>query len=580
MFIFIAVQSIPAEPDQEEPLNKLHVAEKVVFPIEMMTLAMAVLANRGAGKTYFASVLAEELLSAGQQVLILDPMGVMWGLKSGYSIPVFGGDHADVPLQPSSGKALAQAVVEHGFSCILDLSEMENQESLGFVAAFLAELYRKNRQSCYVIIDEADIFAPQNSTRGNGPHALRAMQFLVRRGRVRGLGCALITQRPQAIAKDVLTQCEVLVSLRMSHPRDIAPIDEWIKTQAPVDDANVVKRSLPSLPTGEAWFWAPSLKLFQRAKVRMRRTFDSSATPKPGEARLQPKHLEAVDIAKLGQQIAATVEEQKANDPAALKVKIRELERQLRVPTRASVDDQEVAALRTENMHLHNQATKLANRLSTAQKLAGRLHHLAKVTLVEQLKDLQSSCESMDLQCATILEELNPERDIETAPYPQPRLPAPHAIDTQASVAELNEPKRQILNAVATFENAGVPTRLNAIAGYLGTTKRARGFEENIRQLRNGGFIETQGDLIKMLGPFGTAEEMRGDGALRKVLSEPQYRMLQAVHETPGVSAESLAAWMQTTVRARGFEENLRRLRADELLIGSNDSLQVAEWLC
>jgi len=45
------------------------------------------------------------------------------------------------------------------------------------------------------------------------------------------------------------------------------------------------------------------------------------------------------------------------------------------------------------------------------------------------------------------------------------------------------------------------------------------------------------------------------------------------------VDAESLAEYMGTTVRARGFEENLRRLRNDDLLVGSKESLKVAEWL-
>jgi hypothetical protein len=55
--------------------------------------------------------------------------------------------------------------------------------------------------------------------------------------------------------------------------------------------------------------------------------------------------------------------------------------------------------------------------------------------------------------------------------------------------------------------------------------------------------------------------------------------MLEAVRSTPGVSAESLAEWMGTTPRARGFEENLRRLRSDDLLVGNKEKLHVADWL-
>jgi hypothetical protein len=564
-----------------------------------MTLATAVLANRGAGKTYFASVLAEELLSAGQQVIILDPVGVLWGLKSGYSIAVFGGDHADVPLQPHSGEALAKAVVEHGFSAIFDLSEMGNQEALGFAAAFLAELYRKNKQSCYVVVDEADIFAPQSSTKGNGPNALRAMQFLVRRGRARGLGCALITQRPQAIAKDVLTQCEVLVALRVSHPRDIDAIKEWVNTQASAAESKEVVQSLPSLPTGEAWFWAPSLKLFQRAKVRMRQTFDSSATPKPGQARVQPKHLEAVDIAKLGAQIATTVEEQKANDPAALKARIRELERarvtvvtdksgetELREQLKAAhAENSELRALKARMQGYSQQvlietsqelrsleivARQLADKIGAAQ-----IHADERVHGAPKDADVKKSLSSLQLPPAPAIKAAN-------VIYDAPRQPVGRIVNIKVPTVDptgLNGPKQQILDAIATFKHANVPARPAYIAGFCGTTVRARGFEENIRQLRKEGMVTTANGVLDSNGYGHPGDIGGGMNALRTVLSTPQFTMLETVQRSHQMDAETLAQLMSTTVRARGFEENLRRLRADELLTGGKDALRVAEWL-
>jgi hypothetical protein len=554
-----------------------------------MTLATAILGNRGSGKTATASVLAEELLSAGQQVIILDPVGVLWGLKSGYSIAVFGGDHADVPLQPHSGEALAKAVVEHGFSAIFDLSEMGNQEALGFAAAFLAELYRKNKQSCYVVVDEADIFAPQSSTKGNGPNALRAMQFLVRRGRARGLGCALITQRPQAIAKDVLTQCEVLVALRVSHPRDIDAIKEWVNTQASAAESKEVVQSLPSLPTGEAWFWAPSLKLFQRAKVRMRQTFDSSATPKPGQARVQPKHLEAVDIAKLGAQIATTVEEQKANDPAALKARIRELERQAKEsPHPAATDHSECERindeLRKHNSELVLATTRMRQHLSDATGDFTTLHN-GVITLSDTAIRLGQQVKERAQSIA--MPKLKPQAEWPLPPAPAiktsnvifkaPRLDAKRIVEGST---ELNAPKQQILDAIATFKHANVPARPAYIAGFCGTTARARGFEENMRQLRAAGMVTTANGVFDSNGYGNPGDLGSGWVALKSVLSNPQYEMLHKVYEfNIPMPAEILAEQMQTTVRARGFEENLRRLRADELLTGGKDALRVAEWL-
>ena len=118
---------------------------------------------------------------------------------------------------------------------------------------------------------------------------LGAMSDLVRRGRVRGLGATLITQRPATLNKDILTQAEVLIALRMTGPRDVQAIDEWVRLHADEGEAREVKASLASLPVGTAWVWSPGwLELLRRVQVRQPRTFDSSSTPRPGQRRPAP----------------------------------------------------------------------------------------------------------------------------------------------------------------------------------------------------------------------------------------------------------------------------------------------------
>lgn len=80
-----------------------------------------------------------------------------------------------------------------------------------------------------------------------GERLLGAMSELVRRGRVRGRGATLVTQRPVTLNKDVLTQAEVLIALRMTVPRDVQAIDEWVRYTADEDDAREVKASLAPL---------------------------------------------------------------------------------------------------------------------------------------------------------------------------------------------------------------------------------------------------------------------------------------------------------------------------------------------
>src|SRR3954469_25071936 len=102
---------------------KLKKSEDLSLPLDFVTQTQAILAKRGVGKSYTASVEAEELLKARQQIVVVDPTGAWWGLRSsadgkgeGFPIVVLGGEHGDVPLEQHAGEVLAAAIVERRFS--------------------------------------------------------------------------------------------------------------------------------------------------------------------------------------------------------------------------------------------------------------------------------------------------------------------------------------------------------------------------------------------------------------------------------------------------------------------------------
>jgi uncharacterized protein len=318
------------------------------LPLEFVVEASAILAVRGAGKSYLAMNIAEETLDAGQQLVVLDPKGDWWGLKSsadgeqpGYPVIIFGGEHADVPLEEPSGSLLADVIVDSDIDVILDLSDLSKAGARRFVADFLERLYWRKRTRAkqtplLVVMDEADAFVPQRIVKG-GERCFGAADTLVRRGRGRGLGTLLITQRPAVIAKDVLTQVSVLVAMRMGGPQDITAIDAWVQAHGDIQQAAEMKASLPSLPTGTAWVWAPHLLGgLSRVEIRESRTFDSTATPSPGHLRREPKRLADVDLKALGEKIAATVERAKAEDPRELRAQIVKLRRELAAAQKAA----------------------------------------------------------------------------------------------------------------------------------------------------------------------------------------------------------------------------------------------------
>lgn len=281
-------------------------------PIDVVTSTFAILAVRGAGKTYTASVLAEEIVTAGQRVCVFDPVGVWWGMRSaadgvgpGLPVVIIGGEHGDVELDEHSGAAIADLVIAGDFSCVLDVSLLETKASqIRFMLAFARRLYHANRRPLHLILDEADMLAPQRPM-GEDAALLGAIENVVRRGRARGLGCTFVTQRAAVLNKNVLTQVETLIIMRTTSPQDREAISAWIEAQASADERDAVIDSLPSLKTGEAWVWSPSvLETLVRVKIRARRTFDSSATPKVGEQRIEPKALAPVDIEAIRKALA------------------------------------------------------------------------------------------------------------------------------------------------------------------------------------------------------------------------------------------------------------------------------------
>src|SRR5258706_11565119 len=280
--------------------------------------------------------MVEEMLKHQLHVAVVDPIGVWWGLRSsadgksaGLPIVIAGGEHADVPIEPTSGELLAEMIVEKRASMVIDLSLFRKGEQHRFMTDFAETLYRKNRHAVHLVLDEADEFAPQRPM-GDEARMLGAIEDLVRRGPGGGIGVTMITQRPAVLNKNVLPQIEVLVAMRLTSPQDRAAIAEWVKYHADSDQAQQMLESLGSLPIGTAWFWSPGwLNLFQRVAIRKRDTFDSSSTPEVGASAVKAGTMAAVDINWLRERLSATIEKVEDENPKALRARIVQLERQL-----------------------------------------------------------------------------------------------------------------------------------------------------------------------------------------------------------------------------------------------------------
>jgi uncharacterized protein len=282
------------------------------FPFEALDDRIAIVGTAGSGKTYAAKGFVERLLDSGARVTIVDPLGVWWGLRAsadggeaGYPVVVFGGKHADVPLTAEIGAALGRLIASAALACVIDLSELgSNAARRRLMAAFAEALYEANEEPLHLVLDEADLWAPQRPIKG-WEGLLGHIEEIVRRGRVRGFIPWLITQRPAVIHKDVLSQADILIAMKLTSSQDRDAIGGWIEGQADRQEGKRILSDLPRLPRGEGYLWAPGHSILDRVEFPAIRTFDSSRTPKRGERLATPRTLAEVDLTAITAALAA-----------------------------------------------------------------------------------------------------------------------------------------------------------------------------------------------------------------------------------------------------------------------------------
>jgi DNA helicase HerA-like ATPase len=244
------------------------------LPTDAATQKMALMGKSGSGKTYAATKLAESLYGIGVQIVALDPVGVWYGLRldksgkaDGLPIPVFGGEYGDIPLEPGAGALVAETIVNRNISVILDVSSFRKAQRREFVTAFAEELFHRKkaaRSPIMLFMEECQFFIPQKVFKGE-ERLLGAFEDIGKVGRNYGIGLTMISQRPQAVNKEVLNQAEALFALQMMAAQERKAVRDWIDAQG--IDAGAVVDDLPHLKIGEAYLWSPMwLRFFGKIK--------------------------------------------------------------------------------------------------------------------------------------------------------------------------------------------------------------------------------------------------------------------------------------------------------------------------
>lgn len=497
-------------------MKRLHLADGFSLPDAAVTETFALLAIRGAGKTNAARVMAEEMFAAGAPFVAIDPVGSWWGLRAGREgkqgglpIPVLGGDHGDVPLERTGGNLVADLVVDQNLSCVLDLSSFESEAAKRqFLLDFARRLYARNRTPRHLFLEECDDYLPQRPGRDQLA-LLGAWEAIVRRGRSRGLGLTLITQRSAVVNKNVLTQVGTLITLRTTAPQDRAAVEAWVEHNGAKRE---ILESLPTLQSGEAWVWSPHfLGETKRIRFRLSSTFDSGATPTLRGGGKAPATLADVDLAALQERMAATIERAKADDPKALRAEIANLQKQLAARPATKVERVEVPAVTDKQMA---QVRAMAD---------------AAVAAAEALRDAAGQ-----LRAAAGAAKQVPVTRAAVA------APAPRAADAPApDHGDLDGPERRILDAIAWLEATNQQSEQDQSAvAFLAGYRVGGGAYNNPRgRLHKRGLLEYRGgdlaltDAGRAIATFPT-EALTSEQIHARIMERldgPERRILQVL---------------------------------------------------
>ena len=247
---------------------ELHIGEAFsIDPGYLVSERSAVIGQSGSGKSYLVSVICEELAANDLGFAVIDTEGEYAGLSD--HCPNI--DSVDIESLSKDEERIQQLITKSK-KIVLDVSETEKKvinDFLDSIYRVATDLFREGQHKQYpflIVVEEADIYIPQSKRDG-----LEILQVISRRGRKRGLGILLATQRPALVNKNVLSQCNNVFIGKLTLKNDIDSVRIFFSS---MDDA----RQLTGLEPGQ-FYVQGTISDPSFIKVRKRKSPHGGATP-------------------------------------------------------------------------------------------------------------------------------------------------------------------------------------------------------------------------------------------------------------------------------------------------------------
>jgi hypothetical protein len=591
--------------------------------------ATAILAKRGSGKSGAIKVIMEEMLEKKLPFAMLDPVGIAWGIlssfdgkkPSGYEVLIVGGEHGHIPLQKDGGATIARAIASENVSVIIDFKGSSKNAYRRFVTDFLNTLRPNNKLSRLIIIGEASRLIPQR-IRPDQTECYDAVEETVLLGRNDALGVLLEGQRPAILNKDVLSQMDTVFALNITHPLDKKALQDWFQEAVEADKGEFEKfwAEIQRLQRQEAVIWSPSfLKMFQRFRFRDFTTFHPDRTHLRRQGLLQTTAA-TTDVSALAErlkgELATVVEKAKADDPAALRVQVRQLKASLDHAN--ELNERNVAEGYEIQEQYRSKPDKVVEKrvevpmlkdaqIKRLEALAARVEKLSEKwsDVGTELGDAAKAYTQEAAQLRAALKQpvpLLPSASVAAAKLaPVRRLPGNMSIPTfrlppvreavanvqsdgdAQDAAPLPKGERIVLSAIAQYPEGVERDQLSVLTGYKRSSRDAY-----LSRLREKGMIDDKGTAITAtdvgVAALGSDYEPLPTGAAlqehwRRRLPEGERRVFEVVLKAGGkpVSREAIDA--QTNYKRSSRDAYIARLKARRIIEVTRDGIAASQSL-
>jgi DNA-binding transcriptional ArsR family regulator len=233
----------------------------------VVTGRTCVLGSSGSGKSYAVGVLCEELCRNEVPFAIIDTEGEHTGLKEKFEALWVGDEKgSDLPWTGLDLEDLARQAPDIS-PLILDVSDLPDPKEK--VSAFVGALYQtltERRTPYLIVVEEADKFIPQTGQR------VPIFAEVARRGRKRGMGLMICSQRPSLVDKNVLSQCGNQLIGKLIIQNDLQSVAQFFPRKG-------LPKELTSLRAGQFYAMGGFSPTPELVSVKQRVTQPGGVTP-------------------------------------------------------------------------------------------------------------------------------------------------------------------------------------------------------------------------------------------------------------------------------------------------------------